>query len=196
MKSNVKQCLNCNPNYEISKLTGFNDNEINNDTNRQFNMFWEGFVSATFCLSEEQKGDLENNICPFCKNKLVDTMLTRDDFKAISKASNYNRELLLAMIELRKKDVIEFETKMQPFRKKQDEYEKKMERLTEERIAERDKVHCPKCGSTNITEGTKGFSIMTGFIGSGKFRYVCKNCGNKWKPGSILETLQRVNNKN
>ncbi len=58
------------------------------------------------------------------------------------------------------------------------------------------KLTCPKCGSTNITEGTKGFSLMTGFIGSGKFRYVCKNCGNKWKPSSMLETLQRANNKN
>ena len=58
------------------------------------------------------------------------------------------------------------------------------------------KLTCPKCGSTNITEGTKGFSLMTGFVGSGNFRYVCKECGNKWKPGSMLEILQRANNKN
>lgn len=58
------------------------------------------------------------------------------------------------------------------------------------------KLTCPKCGSTNITEGTKGFSLMTGFIGSGNFRYVCKKCGNKWKPGSMLEILQRANNRN
>ena len=58
------------------------------------------------------------------------------------------------------------------------------------------KITCPKCGSSNITEGTKGFSLTTGFIGSGNFRYVCKNCGNKWKPGSMLETLQRANSKN
>lgn len=57
------------------------------------------------------------------------------------------------------------------------------------------KLTCPKCGSTNITEGTRGFSLMTGFIGSGKFRYVCKKCGNKWKPDSMLEALQRANNK-
>lgn len=55
---------------------------------------------------------------------------------------------------------------------------------------------CPKCGSTNITEGTRGFTLTTGFIGSGKFRYVCKDCGNKWKPGSMLEILQRANNGN
>ena len=58
------------------------------------------------------------------------------------------------------------------------------------------KITCPKCGSTNITEGTRGFTLTTGFVGSGKFRYVCKKCGNKWKPGSMLEILQRANNGN
>ena len=59
-----------------------------------------------------------------------------------------------------------------------------------------DTITCPKCGSSNITEGTRGFTLTTGFVGSGNFRYVCKNCGNKWKPGSMLELLQRANNKN
>lgn len=58
------------------------------------------------------------------------------------------------------------------------------------------KLTCPRCGLTDITEGTRGFTLTTGFLGSGNFRYVCKNCGNKWKPGSVLETLQRANNKN
>lgn len=48
--------------------------------------------------------------------------------------------------------------------------------------------------SSEVTEGTRGFTLTTGFLGSGNFRYVCKRCGNKWKPGSMLEILQRANN--
>ena len=43
-------------------------------------------------------------------------------------------------------------------------------------------ITCPKCGSTAIVTTNRGFSIMTGFIGSGSPRNVCQNCGFKWKP--------------
>lgn len=68
--------------------------------------------------------------------------------------------------------------------------------VAEQKSNTSNQITCPKCGSTNITEGTRGFTLTTGFIGSGKFRYVCKKCGNKWKPGSMLEILQRGNNGN
>ena len=41
---------------------------------------------------------------------------------------------------------------------------------------------CPKCGSTAITTGQRGFSLVTGFIGSNKTMNRCANCGHKWKP--------------
>lgn len=44
------------------------------------------------------------------------------------------------------------------------------------------KVKCPKCGSTSITAGQRGYSLLTGFIGSGKTVNRCANCGYKWKP--------------
>ena len=43
-------------------------------------------------------------------------------------------------------------------------------------------VKCPKCGSTNIATVNRGFSIVTGFIGSGAPRNVCQRCGYKWDP--------------
>lgn len=43
--------------------------------------------------------------------------------------------------------------------------------------------HCPKCGSTAITAGQRGFSIITGFLGSNKTVCRCANCGYSWKPG-------------
>lgn len=43
-------------------------------------------------------------------------------------------------------------------------------------------IRCPKCGSTAITTGQRGFTITTGFLGSGKTMNRCAKCGHKWKP--------------
>lgn len=43
-------------------------------------------------------------------------------------------------------------------------------------------VKCPKCGSTSITSGQRGFSLTTGFFGSNKTMNRCANCGYKWSP--------------
>lgn len=44
-------------------------------------------------------------------------------------------------------------------------------------------VKCPKCGSTSIATVNRGFSLLSGFVGSGKAMNVCQKCGYKWKPG-------------
>ena len=49
-------------------------------------------------------------------------------------------------------------------------------------VKDKNVITCPKCGSTAIVTTNRGFSIMTGFIGSGSPRNVCQNCGFKWKP--------------
>lgn len=43
-------------------------------------------------------------------------------------------------------------------------------------------IHCPKYGSTEYHAGARGFSIVTGFIGSSKTVLTCLKCGNRWKP--------------
>lgn len=48
---------------------------------------------------------------------------------------------------------------------------------------EEPKVRCPKCGSTSIGSTTRGYSLFTGFLGSGTPMNVCQKCGYKWKPG-------------
>lgn len=47
---------------------------------------------------------------------------------------------------------------------------------------EEPKVRCPKCGSTSIGSTTRGYSLLTGFLGSGTPMNVCQKCGYKWKP--------------
>lgn len=53
---------------------------------------------------------------------------------------------------------------------------------TEEEYEE-PKIRCPKCNSTNITTGQRGYSFLTGFLGSNKTMNRCGNCGYKWTPG-------------
>lgn len=56
------------------------------------------------------------------------------------------------------------------------------ETLAEEEERERNTVKCPKCGSTAIQTVNRGYSFLTGFIGSSSPRNVCQKCGYKWKP--------------
>lgn len=58
------------------------------------------------------------------------------------------------------------------------------ERKTTQKLAERNSapLHCPKCNSTQISIGQRGFTITTGFLGSNKTMNRCGNCGYKWYP--------------
>lgn len=47
---------------------------------------------------------------------------------------------------------------------------------------ESNEIHCPHCGSTAITTGTRGYSLFTGFLGSNKTVNRCGKCGYSWEP--------------
>lgn len=65
-----------------------------------------------------------------------------------------------------------------------DKYKEKMRKLQNEDILVKTKYipKCPMCGSTAIEATQRGYSLLTGFLGSGKTMNYCKNCGNKWSP--------------
>lgn len=71
----------------------------------------------------------------------------------------------------------EQEIRIKQQKQKEIEIKNKVQRLKAE-----GKVCCPRCGSESVSAGTRGYTITTGFIGSGKVRVVCLNCGYKWKP--------------
>ena len=41
---------------------------------------------------------------------------------------------------------------------------------------------CPRCGSKHIVTGSRGFSLLTGFIGANKTVNRCANCGYSYYP--------------
>ena len=43
-------------------------------------------------------------------------------------------------------------------------------------------VKCPRCGSTSITTGMRGWKLTTGFLGSSKTVNRCAKCGYTWTP--------------
>lgn len=124
--------------------------------------------------------------CSRCRAKTKKkTPLTVDEYVQI-KLTSPDRNFINAMIELKQKDIIAFNEKVAIFRSEVErqtaiERQEIAERQAREK-AEKNRPRCPKCGSTSITAGQRGFSLLTGFIGSGNTVNRCSNCGHKWKP--------------
>ncbi len=120
------------------------------------------------CLLDSKTHDAD------CGGELIDTGISHDELMIIRKISPDN-SFLDAMIDLKEKDIIEYNLKMSQF-KAQLQQQKSSTPQTGST------VRCPKCGSTNITAGQRGYSLLTGFVGSGSTVNRCANCGHKWKP--------------
>ncbi len=45
-----------------------------------------------------------------------------------------------------------------------------------------DTIHCPRCHSTAVSTGQRGYSFFTGFLGSSTTVNRCGKCGYKWTP--------------
>lgn len=93
-----------------------------------------------------------------------------DDYLLLFNIS-HDGNFILQMLKLKNDDPIEYELKIAQFRE-----------IAERKKAEDSKPRCPKCGSTSITAGQKGYSFWTGFLGSNKTVNRCSNCGHTWKP--------------
>lgn len=92
-----------------------------------------------------------------------------DDYLLLFNIS-HDGNFILQMLKLKNDDPIEYELKMAQFRE-----------IAERKKADESKPRCPKCGSTSIATVNKGYSLLTGFLGSGKPMNVCQSCGHKWK---------------
>lgn len=133
--------------------------------------YWGDKYGYLWTLTDDAK------ICPDCQSNLVDIDFPALDLKILSKISD-STDFYDTMIKLHDDDIIEYELKMSQFRSQVEAQEAEEER----KKAEESKPRCPKCGSTNITAGQRGYSFWTGFLGSNKTVNRCSNCGHTWKP--------------
>lgn len=104
--------------------------------------------------------------------KLIKCTMTCEEFQTLRYVSN-DPSFMQAMEDLKQKDPIEFQLKLSQFKTQVEQ---------QESSDNSNKVSCPKCGCTDIGVTNRGYSIIWGFIGSGKSMNVCKKCGYKWKP--------------
>ena len=124
--------------------------------------------------------------CPRCNEDLVEMNIEIPELMKIQTASK-DPNYIIAMNDLKAKDIIEYTERYNKLVNQQHEIEvqkkaaDKAKREAEERDA--NQVRCPKCGSTQIGVTNRGYSLLSGFIGSGSARNVCQNCGYSWKPG-------------
>ena len=116
---------------------------------------------------------IDQHVCDRCGGKIIHTNVTAEEMFLIERTSK-DMNFIMAMIELKKNDIIEYQSRISQFRaqaKADGCYDKP-----------KPKLYCPKCGSEYITTGKRGYSLLTGFIGSGKTVNRCGSCGYKWKP--------------
>lgn len=112
--------------------------------------------------------------CPNCGTEFVNIDFPAQDLAIIEEISE-NVSFIESMIKLRQDNIIEYESKMSQFRTQVQQQETS-------RAQAANTVKCPRCGFTNITAGQRGFSLLTGFVGSGRTVNRCAGCGYKWKP--------------
>lgn len=188
MCNTMKQCLHCKENKKVQPR-GYGDKYIEDKHIEFYAEFLEFGVNVPLLNKyfpditlDSYQRDFKNNICPFCKHKLIDTLITGVDFYDIVEYSDCNKDFLLAMVELRKNDVIEYEMKMNAIKRSLvEQYRQQLERKQNYQM-QKSQVKCPKCGSTSIATVNRGYGLISGFFGSGSPRNVCQKCGHKWKP--------------
>lgn len=136
---------------------------------------------GSYLLSSNEK----KTTCNMCTETMIITNFTDDDYATAQKAEKLPEFLQ----RIRERYVInspEFDEKL--YNEVIDkEYMENMrvDALMESLSKNSQKnnvLKCPKCGSTAVTTGQKGFSLLTGFWGSNKTVNRCGNCGYKWRP--------------
>ena len=172
----VLKCSNCDPNHEL---------DILNPRWRSFGKqieFYKGFVGIykTEKFPTDYNEKLDQLICPFCNNILIDTNLPVDDFHLIGKTTHYNRQILDLMMELHEKDLIEYQLKLNQFKLQQEQSD-----VIREQERESNRLHCPTCNSTKVkkisgTAKVAGAAMFGIFSKTARSQFKCEKCGYKW----------------
>ena len=134
----------------------------------------KGYVNWAWYRSDKTK-----TTCYKCNEPLIETNLSRKEIRIINTISD-DIDFMKAMMDLKDKDIIEFNLKLSQFENqvKQNERLKANSQQTEQK-SDVNVPKCPKCGSTHIQIVPRKFSILTGFA-TNKTDRICVNCKYKW----------------
>ena len=120
-------------------------------------------------------GEGNIDVCPICKS----TDWEDADLITLKEISQ-DRQFLEAMIDLKKKDPIEYQLKMSQFKANL----KQQEQAEKSRV-EDNTLRCPTCNSTNVkkisaTSKVIGASMFGLFSKTARSQFKCEQCGYKW----------------
>lgn len=118
-------------------------------------------------------------ICPICNSKLIDTILTRDEYLVIVKVSS-EHSFIEEMAKLKNDNPIEYQLKLNQFKLQQEQFD-----AIREQERESNKLHCPTCNSTKVkkisgTAKVAGAAMFGLFSKTARSQFKCENCGYKW----------------
>lgn len=125
------------------------------------------------CSDTENLVDKVNN----CNGNLIKVNITEEEFDILCDISEDNN-FLQAMIDLKEKDIIEYNLKMSQFKSQ-------LEQQKSSKTQNDNRPKCPTCGSTNIekisaTKKVVGGAMFGLFSSDIRNSMHCKNCGAKW----------------
>lgn len=168
MMEKIFFCKSCNEtgrNSESLKSGYFPENQLD---------YYRGYIDEVAC------NDI--SVCPYCNHNLIEAEISNADYVLLSKVSNFNRQLLDAMVDLHKNDIIEYELKMSQFR---NQYEQGQQTQKRESSGNSNIPKCPTCSSTNITRISATSRVinagMFGLLGNKRKKtFHCNNCKYEW----------------
>ena len=112
-----------------------------------------------------------------CNGILEQINISCDDMYIIEDIST-DKDFIQAMIDLKEKDIIEYNLKMSQFKSQ-------LEQQKSSKAQNNNRPKCPACGSTNIekisaTKKVVGGAMFGLFSSDVRNTMHCKNCGTKW----------------
>ncbi len=116
-----------------------------------------------------------------CNGNAVRCNISFEELDTMSRVANDNN-FFQAMMDLKEKDLIEYQLKMSQFRtqvRQQEQIKKASRALSSETIK------CPTCSSRNVrrisgTARVAGATVFGLFSKTARSQFECRNCGYKW----------------